>query len=364
MKLFGKILSFVGSLGLLIGFAEVSALGVSDVTPAVRIEHHNLAFGNRVCLLYAVETEGTGGAAPFMEFRIENSDLSEPDAVCRSYEYRPMNEGDQQSYYVFALTGLNAAQMADVVYARAGVNVGGQTYYSETDSYSVCEYAAKKLGIVDGVMPTEDAALQELLLSMLEYGSDAQTYLGYRTDTLANEFYLTFGNSETPTDGVAYEPKADGTAEVTGYEGSEARVVIARKDPQTGRSVTSIRAGAFRNNGTVTEVIVPETVKTIGDGAFEDCDSLTYVDLREGVQTIGEKAFSGCRKLKEVRLPVSLTSLGKTPFPSSDDLTLCYAGTKAQLKTLLGNSAGWANDEIYCFVLADKTELRYPGDFN
>lgn len=364
MKLFGKILSFVGLLGLLIGFAEVSALGVSDVTPTVRIAHHNLAFGNRVCLLYAVETEGTGGAAPFMEFRIENSDLSEPDAVCRSYEYRPMNEGETQNYYVFAFTGLNAAQMADVVYARAGVTVGGQTYYSETDSYSVCEYAAKKLGIVDGVMPTGDAALQELLLSMLEYGSDAQTYLGYRTDTLANEFYLTFGNSETPTDGVRYDLKADGTAEVTGYNGSETRVVIARKDSKTGRRVTSIRAGAFRNNGTVTEVVVPETVKTIGDGAFEDCDSLTYVDLREGVQTIGEKAFSGCRKLKEVRLPVSLTSLGKTPFLSRDDLTLCYAGTKAQLKTLLGNSSGWANDETYYFVLADKTEVCYPKDFN
>ena len=122
------------------------------------------------------------------------------------------------------------------------------------------------MGIVDGVMPTGDAALQELLLSMLEYGSDAQTYLGYRTDTLANEFYLTFGNSETPTDGVEYDLKADGTVEVTGYNGSEMRVVIARKDSKTGRRVTSIRAGAFRNNGTVTEVVVPETVKTIGDG--------------------------------------------------------------------------------------------------
>ena len=337
MKTVCKVLSFIGLLSLMVvGFAGLSALGAAETSPEVRIAHHNLAFTDEVCLLYAVEAEGTGGAAPFMEFRVGSDDLSTPDAVCRTYEYRPMEEGDGQNYYIFAFDGLNAAQMADTVYARAGVTVDGTIYYSKTDSYSVCEYAARKLGIVEGVSATEDQALRELLLSMLEYGSNAQKYLGYRTDCLAKDYYLTFGTPDASTEGVIYKTKSDGTAEVSGYEGTDVRVVIARKDPETGLTVTSIGANAFETR-TVTEIVIPDTVTEIGDEAFKDC-----------------------KKLKRIDLPASLTKLGSCVFPGSDDLTLYYAGTKAQLETLLANSAGWAVlFQKYNFVLGDGTEYPY-----
>ena len=337
MKTVCRILSFVGLLSLMIvGIAGLSALGAAETSPEVRIVHHNLAFTNEVCLLYAVEAEGTGGATPFMEFRVGNDDLSTPDAVCRTYEYRPLEEGDGQNYYIFAFDGLNAAQMADTVYARAGVTVDGTIYYSKTDSYSVCEYAARKLGIVEGVSATEDQALRELLLSMLEYGSNAQKYLGYRTDCLAKDYYLTFGTPDASTEGVIYKTKSDGTAEVSGYEGTDVRVVIARKDPETGLTVTSIGANAFETR-TVTEIVIPDTVTEIGDEALKDC-----------------------KNLEKVYLPTSLTKLGSCVFPGSDDLTLYYAGTKAQLETLLANSAGWAVlFQKYNFVLGDGTEYPY-----
>ena len=337
MKTVCKVLSFIGLLSLMVvGFAGLSALGATETSPEVRIAHHNLAFTDEVCLLYAVEAEGTGGAAPFMEFRVGYDDLSTPDAVCRTYEYRPMEEGDGQNYYIFAFDGLNAAQMADTVYARAGVTVDGTTYYGKTDSYSVCEYAARKLGIVEGVSATEDQALRELLLSMLEYGSNAQKYLGYRTDCLAKDYYLTFGTPDASTEGVIYKTKSDGTAEVSGYEGTDTKVVIARKHPETGLTVTSIGANAFETR-TVTEIVIPDTVTEIGDEAFKDC-----------------------KKLKRIDLPASLTKLGSCAFPGSDDLTLYYAGTKEQLETLLANSAGWAVlFQKYNFVLGDGTEYPY-----
>ena len=337
MKTVCKVLSFIGLLSLMVvGFAGLSALGATETSPEVRIAHHNLAFTDEVCLLYAVEAEGTGGAAPFMEFRVGSDDLSTPDAVCRTYEYRPLEEGDGQNYYIFAFDGLNAAQMADTVYARAGVTVDGTIYYSKTDSYSVCEYAARKLGIVEGVSATEDQALRELLLSMLEYGSNAQKYLGYRTDCLAKDYYLTFGTPDASTEGVIYKTKSDGTAEVSGYEGTDTKVVIARKHPETGLTVTSIGANAFETR-TVTEIVIPDTVTEIGDEAFKDC-----------------------KKLKRIDLPASLTKLGSCVFPGSDDLTLYYAGTKAQLETLFANSAGWAVlFQKYNFVLGDGTEYPY-----
>lgn len=87
MKTVCKVLSFIGLLSLMVvGFAGLSALGAAETSPEVRIAHHNLAFTDEVCLLYAVEAEGTGGAAPFMEFRVGNNDLSTPT---RSAE--PMN---------------------------------------------------------------------------------------------------------------------------------------------------------------------------------------------------------------------------------------------------------------------------------
>ena len=335
---FGKLLSMVGLLSLLLGCVSLPALGAAETTPSVRIEHHNLAFGNEVYLLYAVKTEGVGKTdKPFMEFRVENEDLSSPDAVCREFEYRPLDEGDTEPYYIFAFTKLNAAQMADTVYARAGVTVDGVTYYSETDAYSICEYAAGKLGLMREKTATEDQALRELLQSMLEYGSMAQKYLKYRTDCLATEYCLTFGEDETPTAGIRYETKADGTAEVVGYDGTEGRVVIARADPETGLRVTSIRAKAFMGNKTITEVVIPETVETIGD-----------------------EAFKGCTNLKKVSLPASLTKLGKLSLPDGDQLErLYYAGTVKQLETLMANSAGWAMTYQYFFVCGDGKEYRH-----
>lgn len=363
MKRYCKFFSFIGLLGLILALTGVSAIGASEGTPAVRIMHHNLAFGNEIYLLYAVETENTGGAAPFMEFRVGNDDFSTPDTVYQPDEYRPLDEGDTQScYYIFAFRGLNAAQMADEVYARAGVTVNGTTYYSEKDSYSVCEYAARKLGIVGDATETKDENLQALLLSMLKYGSDAQRYLDYNTDCLAEDYYLTFANNETPTAGVKYNVKDDGTAEVViGYDGNDTKVVIATKDPETGAKVTSIAKGAFKNNAIINEVIVPSTVETIGAGAFENCDNLTRVELREGVKVIGEKAFAQCGSLTELVLPASLTTLGTAMLPDSTDITLRYNGTETQLRALLAKNTTWGTEYCtYTFTLSNGTKIEYP----
>lgn len=368
MKSCAKILSLLGLLGVMMLLVSLPAIGVSNAEPTVRIAHHNIAFGNNVYVLYAVDTENVGNAPQlFMEIRVGNDDLSEPDAVSLSYEYRSLTDMDAENkdpekYYIFAYTGLNAAQMADTIYARAGVTVNGETYYSETDSYSVCEYAARKLGLVDGVSGTTDTELRNLLLAMLDYGSHAQEYLEYNSDTPANKFYLTFGDTETPTAGVLYGEKADGTMEVTGYEGgTDTRVVIAGKDPETGKLVTSIGNNAFSRNSSIKEVILPATIETIGDLAFENCKALTLVEMRNGVISIGQKAFSGCSRLESLALPASLTTLGTAVFPTNDGFILQYSGTKEQLFTLLNNNPGWNSLGQTCiFILPNGEECRLP----
>ena len=53
----------------------------------------------------------------------------------------------------------------------------------------------------------------------------------------------------------------------------------------------------------LTDVIIPDGVKTIGKSAFEGCVSLLNVALPNSLEKIGEDAFYGCDKLINVAIP-------------------------------------------------------------
>lgn len=50
---------------------------------------------------------------------------------------------------------------------------------------------------------------------------------------------------------------------------------------------------AFRDGINITEIVVPDSVKTIGEGAFSGCTKLATVTMGKGVERIGEGIF-GC----------------------------------------------------------------------
>ena len=101
------------------------------------------------------------------------------------------------------------------------------------------------------------------------------------------------------THGVVYDISADGTyAEVIGYTGAATKVKIASE--YQGLPVKNIYNEAFCNNGTITSVIIPDTVTSIGDSAFASCSSLTSVVIPDSVTSIGYKAFSYCTILTSI----------------------------------------------------------------
>ena len=217
LKFWCRIVSLLCICCLLLSLPLVPVSGDDGTEPVVTIAFHNLAFANQVYILYAVDVAnaGTEDVKPFMQFWKAEPDLSSnpaPDIRVEYLDYRSLkNVGDGKKYYVFVYTDLTARQMADVIYARAGVTVGDKTYYSELDDYSICEYAARQLGIIPGYSASSDEKLKDMLVSMLNYGTKAQLYFNYRTGCLANEFYLTFGGeSLVPTNGIKYEPQDDG----------------------------------------------------------------------------------------------------------------------------------------------------------
>ena len=363
LKFWCRIVSLLCICCLLLSLPLVPVSGDDGTEPVVTIAFHNLAFANQVYILYAVDVAnaGTEDVKPFMQFWKAEPDLSSnpaPDIRVEYLDYRSLkNVGDGKKYYVFVYTDLTARQMADVIYARAGVTVGDKTYYSELDDYSICEYAARQLGVIPGYSASSNEQLKDMLVSMLDYGTKAQLYFNYRPDCLANEFYLTFGGeSLVPTNGIEYKLQDDGMV-VTGYAGTETNIVIA--STVDGKTVKGIRASAF-SGLSIQSVYIPGTVETIGDSAFSGCSLLKTVKMMEGVKRIEAKAFESCNSLREINLPVSVEFLGVTLFPDKgEDMPVYYGGTKAQFDEMIKNCPHWNYQVSITVVFSDGKQEKY-----
>ncbi len=102
-----------------------------------------------------------------------------------------------------------------------------------------------------------------------------------------------------------------------------------------GVAVTEIGDRAFKGEGGIVSVILPQSVKVIGDSAFFGCNSLVSVDL-EFIQEIGSDAFAYCEKLESIRLGTSLSRIGRWVFEYSASLSDIYYE---------GSSEDWVNIE-------------------
>ena len=80
--------------------------------------------------------------------------------------------------------------------------------------------------------------------------------------------------------------------------------------PETLRSMYS---GTFENMP-LKQVVIPSGIKTIEDSLFSGCTSLTNVVLHSGVTKIGGSAFRNCINLKHIDIPASVTSIGGNAF--------------------------------------------------
>ncbi len=60
---------------------------------------------------------------------------------------------------------------------------------------------------------------------------------------------------------------------------------------------------------------------SIGDSAFEGCVSLTDITIPDDVKSIGWSAFYGCESLTNITIPNSVTSIGKYAFNECSSLT-------------------------------------------
>lgn len=180
---------------ILFGLAVLLALsvltlvsGCAETAATAELYAYNLVFGNQVYIEYAVKVEGAGTPAlsdvGVLIWRGGTEERTPKTAVADLKAFKTETVGGTDCY-VLKYTDLGAKEMTDKVYSQPYVKYRGATTYGEMTEYSVCTYAERKLGLVEGVAGTTDPNLISTIRDMLHYGASSQLYFNYKTDKLA-----------------------------------------------------------------------------------------------------------------------------------------------------------------------------------
>ena len=74
--------------------------------------------------------------------------------------------------------------------------------------------------------------------------------------------------------------------------------------------LTTIEAGVFQHCNDLKEIILPSKLKQLGASAFYNCESLEKISIPDGITQIEGYLFYGCTSLSEIQWPEKIESFG------------------------------------------------------
>lgn len=86
------------------------------------------------------------------------------------------------------------------------------------------------------------------------------------------------------------------------------------------KKITLIDNNVFSGCTSLTSITIPNGVTNIGNGAFQNCSALTSVKIPDSVKGIGNDAFNGCASLTSVSIPKTVTRIGENVFKGCENL--------------------------------------------
>ena len=122
-----------------------------------------------------------------------------------------------------------------------------------------------------------------------------------------------------------------GTLNQTDWNAIKSNMTALIKLDLSEADVETIPDDCFKGKKILTQIVLPNNLKTIGNAAFENCTLLGNVTLPSGLTSIGERAFAGCNSLNgTINIPSACSSIGKEAFRD------CYAleNVKIESKSL------------------------------
>ncbi len=119
--------------------------------------------------------------------------------------------------------------------------------------------------------------------------------------------------------------------------------------------VTKITKSAISANQKkkITEVKIPDNVKTIEAGAFTNCTKLTKVTFtkKSKLTKIDANTFKGCKEIKTFTIPGSVTKIGKSAFEKCTALKKIVIPDKV---TEIGDKAFYGNKKMTDVTIGKK----------
>ena len=141
------------------------------------------------------------------------------------------------------------------------------------------------------------------------------------------------------TSGFAYTVNSDNTTcTITGL-GSVTAAKIAIPEEIDGYKVTAIGENAFENETALTEIIIPDTVKTSGKRAFYGCTGLTEMTIPASVTSIGTQIFYKASNLATVYYNSTYGS-SSNPFLNLAHIQKVVFGGNSVPSYILQNASG------------------------
>ncbi len=180
------VICFCGFFGMRL-HAEKPCVKADEIeNPTVTIEANNLSYADSMYILYAVSNNGFDRTEHKIKILLWEEVQEEYAVGTETYAVTSNQSASikGKNCLVFYSDGLAAKEMTKDIYARAYVEIDGESYYSDVSKFSVLEYVYTMRA--SGSL-TENQ--QKLFDSMLSYGAAAQEIFSWTTDRLANDTY-------------------------------------------------------------------------------------------------------------------------------------------------------------------------------
>ncbi len=127
--------------------------------------------------------------------------------------------------------------------------------------------------------------------------------------------------------------------------------------------VKSIHAGSFYFLKSLKSVSIPSSVESIGKEAFWLCQNMEEVNMAKGVKTIGEWSFASVNSLKSISIPNSVETIGDWAFFSCNQLQKVKMGDGVRTIGVKAFST-WGSSVLQEVVFSKALESIGEGAFD